>query len=334
MPLPVIGSPAPMPVMMATVSEASERLFRDAAPRTPLFHLLEADGDVYVLIADGTRLYRVSADIAQRLAACADDDIAVRQCFQDLELDMPAYVDDHPPAPPPLRAISLAMAQTCNLGCTYCYAQQGDFGETAKSMPLATARTAVETTIQQTPPGERVNIAFLGGEPLIGREVLQAATEHAAALGRQHGVEVSFSITTNGTLLREADGRFFERHGFAVTISVDGEAEAHDRLRPFKNGRGSYHALLERVRPLLAMQHHMQVSARVTVTPFNIALRRTLDDLIELGFHSVGFSPLLRSPSGHQEMQSGDLSVMLGGCPRINPSHIWVQSCPVEDVQR
>ncbi len=27
-------------------------------------------------------------------------------------------------------------------------------------------------------------------------------------------------------------------------------------------------------------------------------------------------------------------AALLGGCPRINPSHIWVQSCPVEDVQR
>ena len=38
------------------------------------------------------------------------------------------FVDDRPLAAPPLHAISLAVAQKCNLGCTYCYAQQGDFG--------------------------------------------------------------------------------------------------------------------------------------------------------------------------------------------------------------
>ncbi len=309
--LPVLGSPAASPKGAPVVSEASERLFRDAAPRTPLFHLLEAGGDVYLLVVDGTRLYRVNAETAQHLATWADDEQAIRQYFRELELDTSAYVDDQPLSPPPLRAISLAVAQTCNLGCTYCYAQQGDFGEVAKSMPLATALTSVETLMQQTPPGERAHIAFLGGEPLMGRDVLQAATEHAAELGRQRGVQIGFSITTNGTLLREADGEFFERHGFAVTISVDGEAEAHDRLRPFKNGRGSYQALLQRVRPLLLMQHRMQVSARVTVTPSNLSLRRTMDDLMQLGFHSVGFSPLLRSPNGHEEMQRGDLSLML-----------------------
>ena len=33
---------------------------------------------------------------------------------------------------PPLHALSLAVAQKCNLGCTYCYASQGSFGGPAK----------------------------------------------------------------------------------------------------------------------------------------------------------------------------------------------------------
>ena len=39
----------------------------------------------------------------------------------------------------------------------------------------------------------------------------------------------------------------------------------------------------------------MQVSARVTVTPRNLRLRETLDELIAWGFFSVGFSPMLSS---------------------------------------
>src|SRR5207302_1515205 len=77
------------------------------------------------------------------------------------------------------RALSLAVAQRCNLGCTYCYAQQGSFGDVPKSMPLATALKAVDLLFAETNPGERVNLAFLGGEPLINRRVIRAATEHA-----------------------------------------------------------------------------------------------------------------------------------------------------------
>src|SRR4029079_1352922 len=56
----------------------------------------------------------------------------------------------------------------------------------------------------------------------------------------------------------------------------------------------------------------MQVGARVTVTPANLMLRETLDEFVAAGFHSVGFSPLLSSPTGSGEMQADDLEQMLG----------------------
>ena len=122
-------------------------------------------------------------------------------------------------------------------------------------------------------PGERVSVAFLGGEPLVNRPVVRAATEYAVAQAAAAGVDLRLSITTNGTLIDVTDVDFFEHHGFAVTISIDGGREAHDTLRPFRNGRGSYDRVLARTEPLLATQHRMQVSARVTVTPSNLAIR-------------------------------------------------------------
>ena len=56
----------------------------------------------------------------------------------------------------------------------------------------------------------------------------------------------------------------------------------------------------------------MQVSARVTVTPRNLRLRETLDELIGWGFYSVGFSPMLSSPAGRDEMAAAELTEMLG----------------------
>jgi uncharacterized protein len=50
----------------------------------------------------------------------------------------------------------------------------------------------------------------------------------------------------------------------------------------------------------------------VTVTPRNLALRETLDAFLGEGFHSVGFSPMLASPTGRDEMQAEDLEAMLG----------------------
>jgi len=267
----------------------------------------------HVYLANGSRVYGVTEafahqydDLVARRDGAGLDDLLVRH-----GLDAPAYIDDRPVKPFAMHAISLAVAQKCNLGCTYCYAQGGDFGGPAKNMPEATALKAVERLIEGVAPGERVNIAFLGGEPLVNRPVLRAATERAAALGAQKGVAVGFSITSNGTLLTPDDGDFFERHGFAVTISLDGVGAVHDGQRPFKGGRGSYDRVLANVMPLIRMQRAMQISARVTVTPKNLRLPETLDHFIGLGFHSVGFSPMLNAPSGRGEMAAADLAEML-----------------------
>jgi uncharacterized protein len=75
--------------------------------------------------------------------------------------------------------------------------------------------------------------------------------------------------------------------------------------------RGSYQQIMERVVPLLQRQRQMQISARVTVTATNLELTETLNTFVDLGFHGVGFSPLLRSPTGRGELGRSELAAML-----------------------
>ena len=285
-----------------------------SAPRVPQLHLIKTIHGGNLFVADGSRLFGAGADLYGRLEAAvmAGGEHEITTLLEKVGLGGSPLIDDAPLAQPAIHALSLAIAQKCNLGCTYCYAQQGEFGGAGKNMPLEEATRAVELLVNGAEDGARLNLAFLGGEPLVNRSVLQAATLHAAQLAERRGNPITFSITTNGTLLTEADAEFFEAHGFAVTISLDGPRETHNLLRPFKSGSGSFDATVQRIRPLLALQRRMQVSARVTVTPANLELRRALDEFIGLGFHSVGFSPMLSSPSGNGEMQSKDLETMLG----------------------
>jgi uncharacterized protein len=284
-----------------------------SSPRVPQLHLFETDHGAHLFVANGSRIYGVKASLlaglgealANRNASLADEALV------QLGLDDSPRIGDDPPPSPPVRSLSLAVAQKCNLGCAYCYAQQGDFGEAPKNMPLETALAAVDFLFSEATSGDRVSLAFLGGEPLFNRPVLRAAAEHAAQLAARMGVQIGFSITTNGTLLTPGDGEFFDRHGFAVTISLDGLGAIHDRLRPSKTGEGSYERVMARVKPLLATQYRMQMTARVTVTPRNLQLRDTLDEFVRLGFHSVGFSPMLSSPSGVDELTASDLERML-----------------------
>jgi uncharacterized protein len=147
---------------------------------------------------------------------------------------------------------------------------------------------------------------------LINRPLIHKATQRALEIARDRDARVTFSITTNGTLVAEGDADFFEAHGFAVTISLDGLRKTHDALRPYKGGAGTFDRIIANVRPLLTRQHRMQVSARVTVTPSNLELKETLDEFIALGFHSVGFSPLLNAMNGVNQMEREHLKIMLG----------------------
>jgi uncharacterized protein len=293
--------------------EAARHYMRASSPRTPQVHLIESRAGGHLFVVDGSRLFDAEPGLfaSYQAAAGQDGGEAIDELLHRAGLAGRPFVDDTPLTNPPLRALSLAIAQKCNLGCTYCYAQQGEFGGAAKSMELNEAFRAVDLLVNAAEPGARLNLAFLGGEPLVNRRVLRAATERATEMALDRGARITFSITTNGTLLSEDDARFFEEHGFAVTISIDGPREVHDALRPFKGGAGSYDAVMKRVEPLLRIQRQMQVSSRVTVTPKNLSLRGTLDTLVAAGFHSVGFSPMLSAPTGDGEMQAQDLEVML-----------------------
>jgi uncharacterized protein len=289
--------------------QKADALVRLSAPRGREAHLFNSGGGSHVFLPDRSRIYDLGPAACARLeSARGTEDFAAQLSALGLAAEAPAFAHSAPPA---VRAVSLAIAQTCNLGCVYCYARQGDFGAPPKSMSLEVAKAAVDLALRGAGPGERAQVTFLGGEPLANRAALREATEYASREAARVGAEVGFSITTNGTLLTQDDGDFFEAHGFAVTISLDGTREAHDRQRPFKNGRGSYDAIMKRVAPLLARQRRMQVSARVTVTPANLDLRTALAELIGLGFHSVGFSPALHAPDGSGEMRRQDLIDML-----------------------
>jgi uncharacterized protein len=280
-----------------------------AAEAPAQFHLFDTKFGSHLLLVNGSRVFTVAEPVAAALRASDNPWTMIR----DLGLDAPEYIPDAAPRKPPVRALSLAVAQKCNLGCTYCYAQQGDFGSAPRNMPEEVAAKAVDLLFSEAGKGERVQLAFLGGEPLVNRGVLRRATERAAELALRNGVEARFSITTNGTLLTREDAEFFERHAFAVTISLDGLQPNHDAVRRTKAGEPTFDRIMRRVQPLLRRQQRMQVSARVTVTPQNFDLLEILNLFLRLGFHSVGFSPLLASPSGSHEMSSDGLKAMLAG---------------------
>jgi len=283
-------------------------------------HCFSTPHGTHALLVDGSRVYDVPGDFESRLQAAAREGRAAERDLISAFglLDAEPAIGEHI-ALPTVNALALAVSEHCNLACGYCYADGGSFGSEPRHMPWEVAKVAVDGLLERVPEGGSASLAFLGGEPLLNRSVLRRTTLHAAALAAQRGIAMRFALTTNATVLNADDVDFLAQHGFAVTVSIDGEKELHDALRPTRGGTGSYERIVARLSSLLAAQKRkpvagrppLQVSARVTVTPRHTALRATLEHLIGLGFHSVGFSPSLSSRDPALQLSAGELEALL-----------------------
>jgi uncharacterized protein len=292
-------------------------------PRSAKLHLFNSAAGHFALDVESGRIHQLPAEHASTLDAILrlGDVGRAEMAALALGLVTPTARKAEAPKSVPVKAISLAVAQKCNLGCTYCYAQQGTFGGSAGDMPAEVAKAAIDQLLEAAKPGEAVTLAFMGGEPLVNRQTLHASTRYASSEATARGIRIGFSMTTNATLLTEEDIALFQEHGFTLTISLDGLGATHDRLRPYRSGNGSFEKVAKNLRALLAVGgRHYRVLARVTVTPKNLDLPEIMTGLLDMGFDAVMFSPMLSAPSGKDEMLAADLDRLLDQLIRCGAS--------------
>jgi uncharacterized protein len=283
-------------------------------PWLPDVHCFSNGSRALLFLVDQGAIFELEAPLAAALQPALEhrDRARVDHLLAGARLQPVPWPEEPTPVAVPCRAISLAVAEKCNLGCTYCYAEQGSFGGAARNMSLEIAQASIDRLLHDVEPGGKVSLTFLGGEPLANAKTLRMATAYAAEKAAARGITVAFSLTTNGTLLTPEDFAFFDHYRFCVTVSLDGVGDTHDALRPYKSGRGSYADIIARLEPWLrSPARRCEVRARVTVTPRNLCLSETLAALVELGFGSIQFSPLLFAPSGEHEMGAADLTLLL-----------------------
>src|SRR5437868_3994251 len=92
---------------------ATAQLFMAAgAPRSPDIHLFESDDSFHLFVANGSRLFDINADLFARLGAAISAD-QVGELLARVGADGPRLIDDAPLPPPPIHALSLAVAQKC-----------------------------------------------------------------------------------------------------------------------------------------------------------------------------------------------------------------------------
>ncbi len=152
--------------------------------------------------------------------------------------------------------LSLTVLTTlqCNFACDYC--MQGDHGDHnlfAHKMSLDTARRIVEWVegrLDAVRP-ERFALTFFGGEPLLNIPVINIISEGCQALCAERGVEQSISLITNGLLLTPELVDRLKPSGLKhVKVTLDGDRETHNRMRPLRGRQGTFDRIVENVRQI------------------------------------------------------------------------------------
>jgi uncharacterized protein len=287
--LVILGSPAPPVVLEAP----------------PWYHLVRGE-KALAFIVNGSQVFEIDRELFAALdAGEAWAERELRQAAGKFAAPPNAALEMRAPA-----AVSLNVAQSCNLACTYCYADEGRFGGKAEFMPLQIARATIDTILNGA-RGRRVTIGFIGGEPFLNRAVVHESVAYAARRGRELRTPVQFSVTTNATLLNAEDIDLLRGHDFAVSVSLDGPAEMNDRERRSLNGESASASALERLRPLLDAPGRARIAARATVTRQDMRIAERIAALTAAGFHDIGVSPLRTSPRAEQVLRPADWPVYL-----------------------
>jgi uncharacterized protein len=139
-----------------------------------------------------------------------------------------------------LNGLYLLLTHECNLKCKYCSAGYGSFGQdvTVPVMSETTAKRAIDFLFDNLRPNtKKLNIVFVGGEPLKNFNVLKSTVEY---INSKTTVEIAFALNTNGTLMTNEIAEWFVKNNIDVRFSIDGIKEIHDKNRIFPNGKGSY----------------------------------------------------------------------------------------------
>jgi uncharacterized protein len=140
----------------------------------------------------------------------------------------------------------------CNFACDYCFqGDHGDYNKFAAKMSLDTARTTarwIEERLDEVKP-EKFHLTLFGGEPLLNLPVAYYLAERTHAMCAERRIPQSVSVITNGLLLTpEVVDRLLPYGLYGVKITLDGDRDTHNRMRPLRGRQGTFDRIIENVR--------------------------------------------------------------------------------------
>jgi uncharacterized protein len=149
----------------------------------------------------------------------------------------------------------LNVTEKCNFHCQYCKFS-GSYSHarkhSSKSMDIEVIKKSIDFLVKNASyiineTDRPLILGFYGGEPMIEFESILNALRYIEKEYKDIFPRFRFSVTTNGSLLSENVIKELVNYNFTLLLSHDGPAEISNRYRMFRDGKGAYDIILEKM---------------------------------------------------------------------------------------
>lgn len=200
-------------------------------------------------------------------------------------------------------------------------------------MELQTAKDAIDWLVQNKRwknehgwKNEKVHLTYFGGEPtLLWDEIIVPLTRYAF---ETYPEEVSFGITTNGTLLNEERIKFMAAYHIVPLLSIDGAPYTQNYNRPCHNSDQYSFNLIKDNIPIL-LKYFPETTFRSTIDEHTV--NKTFENYIFAQY--MGFKNIYMMPNGRTEWDPKNLQILEREFKRIYMYMIsWFQKNEIPPI--
>ena len=126
--------------------------------------------------------------------------------------------------------------------------------------------------------------------------VVKQLVEYGRSQEKAHNKKFRFTLTTNGVLLNDEIMEFCNKEMSNVVLSLDGRKEVNDKMRPFRNGTGSYDLIVPKFQNFAESRGDKDYFVRGTFTRNNLDFSNDVLHFADLGFKKLSVEPVVAPP--------------------------------------
>ena len=197
-------------------------------------------------------------------------------------------------------SITLLTTFDCNMKCTYCF-EEGVIKK--QTMSETTSLIIIQWLLRKlkTVRPAVLRVLFYGGEPMVSkksRETMLFIAKSLHEITSRKDMELDLRMITNGAVLPVDHIKKMVRYGLkGIKVTLDGDETAHNRTRIFKNGKGTFSAIIKNLTKIKGL---VPISIGCNYDEVNKkSVPALLDRLKAAGFEeaveSVNFKPIFQN---------------------------------------